>query len=147
MAFHPYQPSNKESLIHIFRLNVPKYFDASEEKEFSNYLQLKADTYFCIFENETLLGGVGYEFKEEDQSGRINWIFLHPNYRGEGLGKKAVEHCLGILKADTRVKTLIVRTSQLIYPFFEKCGYTLLRTEKDYWAKGFDLYQMEKSID
>lgn len=147
MIFYPYQPSNKESLIHIFRLNVPNYFDASEEKEFSNYLQLKPDTYFCIFNNGTMVGGVGYDFKVEDQSGRINWIFLHPNYKGNGLGKKAVEHCLGILKADTRVKTLIVRTSQLIYPFFEKCGYTLLRTEKDYWAKGFDLYQMEKSID
>ncbi len=87
MIFYPYQPSNKESLIHIFRLNVPNYFDASEEKEFSNYLQLKPDTYFCIFNNGTMVGGVGYDFKVEDQSGRINWIFLHPNYKGNGLGK------------------------------------------------------------
>lgn len=147
MIFCPYQTSNKEALLDIFRLHVPNYFDASEEKEFSSYLELKANTYFCMFENETLVGGVGYEFKEEDQSGRINWIFIHPTYNGKGLGKKAVDHCLTILRKDARVRVLIVRTSQLVYPFFEKLGYALTKTEKNYWAKGFDLYQMEKSID
>jgi ribosomal protein S18 acetylase RimI-like enzyme len=45
------------------------------------------------------------------------------------------------------VKKLVVRTSQLAYKFFERLGYHLIRTEKDYWGKGLDLYLMEQVIN
>jgi hypothetical protein len=36
----------------------------------------------------------------------------------------------------------MVRTTQLVYPFYQKAGFTLDKVEQDYWANGFDLYQM-----
>jgi ribosomal protein S18 acetylase RimI-like enzyme len=141
-----YNISDKEKLIEIFRLNVPEFFDPKEEHEFADYLKIKSDTYLTIeFENE-IIGGIGYEIRKSDKSGRINWIFLHPDFRGEGHGQKAVEFCLTILKSDPTVEVLIVRTSQLAYKFFEKSGYKLILTEKDHWGQGLDLYLMEQQI-
>jgi N-acetylglutamate synthase-like GNAT family acetyltransferase len=141
-----YHPSDKESLIDILQLNVPKYFDAAEVNEFINYLALKSDTYLIIEHENKIVGGVGYEIRESDRSGRINWIFLHPGYSGIGLGIQAVEHCLAILRSDAAVKKLTIRTSQLVSQFFEKFGYQLIKVEKDYWAKGLDLYLMEQEL-
>ena len=142
----PYNLADKEPLLNIFKLNIPKYFDPIEINEFVNYLDIKGGTYFTVeFKNE-IVGGIGYEVRESDESGRINWIFFHPDFSRLGLGKKAVEHCLAILKSNPKVDILIVRTSQLAYQFFEKCGYKLIETEKDYWAKGLDLYLMYQPI-
>jgi ribosomal protein S18 acetylase RimI-like enzyme len=41
---------------------------------------------------------------------------------------------------------IIVRTSQLAYKFYQKVGFELEKTEKDFWAKGFDLYQMKMNL-
>lgn len=142
----PYSIADKEQLIALFKLNVPAYFDASELPEFLGYLETMSNTYLIIEHATEVIGGLGYEVRESDESGRINWIFLHPTVFGGGHGKKAVHHCLEILRADARVKKLIVRTSQLVYPFFEKLGYQVVQTQKDYWAPGLDLYLMEQAI-
>lgn len=140
----PYKLSDKDELISIFNLNVPKYFDPKEMQEFINYLEDKKDTYLTIKTEDEIIGGVGYEIRESDSSGRINWIFLHPDFSGAGYGKKAVEYCLSILKSNPAVKVLVVRTSQHAYKFFESAGYKLIRTEKNYWGPGLDLYLMEQ---
>ena len=43
---------------------------------------------------------------------------------------------------ESSVQTLIVRTSQLVYRFYEKQGFELEKVVKDYWAEGYDLYLM-----
>ena len=85
--------------------------------------------------------------KESDKSVRITCIFFHPNSSGQGLGTKAVEHCLNILKLDPMLEKLVVTTSQLAYKFFDKFGYVLVMTEKDHWEKGLDLYLMERNLN
>jgi len=38
---------------------------------------------------------------------------------------------------------MTVRTSQFVYGFYEKHGFELKKVVKNYWAQGFDLYDME----
>ena len=123
---------------------MPEYFDPKELNDFIGYLEILGDTYLVIEYENMVIGGVGYEIRESDKSGRINWIFVHPDFSWVGHGKKAVEHCLEILKSNPKVEILIVRTTQLAFRFFEKLGYKLISTEKDYWAPGLDLYLMEQ---
>ena len=144
--FHPYQLTDKAELIKIFRLNTIKYFHPDEEKEFVSYLNKMGTTYFAIEKDKKIIGGVGYEIRKSDKSGRINWIFLDPALHNSGIGKLVAEQIIEILKSDPAVEKLIVRTSQLSYKFFEKLGYSLVEIEKDYWAQGLDLNLMEQKL-
>ena len=47
------------------------------------------------------------------------------------------------LKAVESVRKMTVRTSQFVYGFYEKHGFELKKVVKNYWAQGFDLYDME----
>lgn len=138
--------ADKDQLIEIFKMNIPEYFDPAELNHFRQYLSQHADSYVTIEHEGKIAGGIGYCVNESDKSGRITWIFFHPNTRGIGLGRKAVEYCMRILQADPIVKTLVIQTSQLAFHFFEKFGYKLVKTEKDYWGKGLDLYLMEQPV-
>ncbi|UQD56855.1 GNAT family N-acetyltransferase [Flavobacterium sp. K5-23] len=142
-----YNDSDKDTLIEIFNLNTPQYFDKKEVADFIEYLDNYSDTYLTIEHEDKIVGGTGYYVNYSDNSGRITWIFFHPNYSGFGLGKQAVEHCLTKLKNNPKVEKLVVTTSQLAYNFFEKFGYKLSKIEKDFWGLGLDLYEMEMPND
>lgn len=140
----PYKPNDKECLLNIFRLNTPKFFDKNELDDFKEYLEKKAKTYLTIEVDNNIVGGTGYYVDENDNSGRITWIFFDPSYSGQGLGKQSVDYCLELLSKDERVVKFIVTTSQFAYKFFEKFGFQTNRIEKNYWGKNLDLYEMEK---
>lgn len=141
----PYKPEDNERLLEIFRRNTPKYFDKSELYDFEEYLNERSETYLTIEMDNTIVGGTGYYVDSDTKSGRITWIFFDPAYSGQGLGKRSVQHCLGLLSKDERVEKFMVTTSQLAYPFFKKLGYHVTRIEKDHWGEGLDLYEMEKN--
>ncbi len=146
MIIRPYQATDKARLLEIFRRNTPKYFDQTEEQDFEKHLAQKGDTYLTIEVDNKIVGGTGYEMNE-DKSGSIVWIFFDPDYSGKGLGRQAVEYCCMIMNKEDSIEKFVVRTSQFAFGFFEKIGYTLTRIEKNYWAKGFDLYEMEMPVE
>jgi ribosomal protein S18 acetylase RimI-like enzyme len=143
----PYKIEDKAQLIEIFNRNTPQYFDPKEVQDFEAYLEKYPETYLTVLHDGKIVGGTGYYFKEEDNSGRITWIFFHPDSAGLGLGRLSVEYCMAILKTSPKVQKLVVTTSQLAFRFFEKFGYQLVQTEKDYWGQGLDLYLMEIKLE
>ncbi len=142
----PYKRSDKKYLVEILRLNTPTYFDPKEVHDFEEYLLLHDNTYFTIECDHKIVGGIGYYMEESHKIGRITWIFFHPNYSGIGLGKKAILHCLTILKSNPVLEKLVVMTSQLAHKFFEKFDFQLEKTEKNYWGQGLDLYVMTQHL-
>jgi ribosomal protein S18 acetylase RimI-like enzyme len=141
-----YNQIDRPELIEIFKLNTPHYFNPNEVKDFEEYLVQNGDTYLTIEIDHKIAGGTGYQITDNNTIGRITWIFFHPDFSGLGLGRQSVEYCLNIFKANPSIKKLVVTTSQLAYKFFEKFGYKLTSTEKDYWGKGLDLYTMEINL-
>lgn len=68
---------------------------------------------------------------------------VDPRHQGEGIGGKLLTYRLELLKLTPKIKKIKVRTTQLTHEFYAKYGFALVNTQKDYWAKGLDLYEME----
>lgn len=138
----PYQPLDQKKLIQLLQLNTPKYFAPSEEKYFINYLENDSAHYFVHEKNNELLGCGGINYFHKASLARIAWDMVHPNHHGKGIGKQLVEFRINEIKKNNTINKIVVRTSQYTFNFYKKMGFELEKIEKDYWAKGFDLYLM-----
>lgn len=142
----PYRISDKEELVKILKLNIPQYFDEREEMDFIEYLDHHRESYFVFEENGSIKGCGGINYFTDKEEARLSWNIVHPEFQGKGIGKKLTHYRLNEVRKNPEIKDLYVRTTQLVYPFYEKAGFTLDRIEKDFWARGFDLYQMRMNL-
>lgn len=137
-----YQPKHKEYLLKILHQLVPLHFAQSEIADFEYYLDHEIEHYFVAFLDHKIVGAGGINFEDQQTIGKISWDFIHPHYHGNGIGKALIDHRLTILNSLESVTSIKVRTSQFAYTFYQKNGFELTAVIKDYWAKGFDLYEM-----
>lgn len=138
-----YQPTDKNAVIDLIRQNTPAYFAQEEETDFSNYLDSERELYFVLLFNNEIVGCGGINFTEDKTCGKISWDIIHPQHQGKSLGAQLLKYRIEKLKSVGSIQKITVRTSQLVYKFYEKQGFTLKEIKKDYWAKGFDMYNME----
>ena len=59
------------------------------------------------------------------------------------MGTKLLKYRIDKLNSIDEIQKITVRTSQVAYLFYEKQGFELFEIIKDYWAPGFDMYNME----
>lgn len=144
-----YKSSDKEHLIKLIRLNIPAYFEVSEEEDFINYLERELEDYFVVEDENTNqiigCGGINYISTKTSVSARISWDMIHPNFQGKGIGNQLLCHRIEHIR-NKNIVSVSVRTSQLAYKFYQKIGFTLEKVEKDFWAEGFDLYFMKLEL-
>lgn len=138
-----YTENDRQHVIHLLRLNTPVYFSPSEEKDLIYYLDNHVENFYLIESGRELVGCGGFNFSDDLSVGKISWDIFHPDYQGKGFGSLLTKYRIEKMKEYDHVKTISVRTSQLVYKFYEKFGFELKETVKDYWAEGFDLYRME----
>ncbi|WP_461490641.1 GNAT family N-acetyltransferase [Pontibacter sp. HJ8] len=142
----PYSPDDQEQLIEILRRNTPEYFAVSEEEDFNAYLEQHVEQYFVVEEGERIIGAGGINYFDDYTLARISWDLIHPDFQGKGIGKELMRYRMDEIRKKNTVRVVVVRTTQLVYRFYQKMGFVLERTEKDFWAKGFDLYQMKLEL-
>lgn len=140
----PYTNKDRSKLIQLLRQNIPEYFAPSEELDFKEYLENEIEDYFVYEENSEIIGAGGINYFPDEKTARISWDMIDPKHQGKGIGKKLTQHRINHLKNKSNIQWITVRTSQLAYHFYEKMGFELEKVEKDFWAKGFDLYQMKR---
>lgn len=139
----PYTLKDYEAVIKLLELNIPEYFHLSEKEDFKKYLEEEIEDYFIVKGKDLIIGAGGINYFKEQKLARISWDMVHPNVQGQGVGRKLVEHRINHLNNQTGIDVIIVRTTQLVYKFYEKMNFKIRKIEKDFWAKGFDLYEME----
>ncbi|MBR9922358.1 MAG: GNAT family N-acetyltransferase [Bacteroidetes bacterium] len=141
-----YSRADKEQLTALLRRNIPEYFHPGELKDYDEYLDLHLEKYFVYEVENDILGCGGINYSDDRQTARLSWDIVHPKHHRKGIGKKLLEHRVSLLKSDPDLRQIAVRTTQHAYKFYEQNGFTLVRTEKDFWAKGFDLYFMHMPV-
>ena len=143
-----YIEKDKPDLIKLLRLNTPRFFSPSEEKDFIDYLNRHSENYFVVEKSNQIIGagGINYGF-DNGTTARISWDMIHPNKQGKGIGTKLTSYRIDEIKKNTHISKIVVRTTQLVYKFYEKNGFQLEKSEKDFWAEGFDLYEMKIQLN
>jgi ribosomal protein S18 acetylase RimI-like enzyme len=137
-----YNHTDKNDLIQILRINTPKYFSSAEEIDFINYLENEIDVYYVLLVGNKIIGCGGINTKNE-MEGIISWGIIHPDFQGFSFGTLLLQHRITALRELKNCKTIHVRTSQLVFKFYEKNGFKLMKIVENYWAQGFHLYEME----
>lgn len=131
--------------MNLIQRNTPEYFAPEEATDLSRYLDHEIQLYYVLTLDGRVVGCGGINFDNE-VTGRISWDIIAPDHQGRSLGKQLLEYRIGILKSMDVIRKVIVRTSQLAYRFYERQGFVLRLTKKDYWAKGLDMYYMELEL-
>jgi ribosomal protein S18 acetylase RimI-like enzyme len=144
MVIRQYKADDKAEVIALFRLNTPQWFAVEEEADLNSYLEKDSENYFLMLDGKKLVGAGGFNLFKEDLLARISWDFFHPSCQKQGLGTELVKYRLTKLSEYSWIGKIVVRTSQHAFGFYEKHGFELKETIKDYWAEGMDLYYMEK---
>ncbi len=143
MKIRGYVNDDKPTVIKLLEMNIPEFFAASEVADFENYLIQQLEDFFLVEDKERIIGAGGINYFPKINTARLSWDFIHPDFKGQGIGKDLTEFRIELIKKNPEIKTIEVRTSQLAYQFYEKLGFKLIKTEPDFWAEGFDLYHME----
>ncbi|KHJ36773.1 N-acetylglutamate synthase [Pedobacter glucosidilyticus] len=143
ITIREYNTEDKSEVINLIRLNTPKYFAVDEEEDFQQYLETERELYYVLLYNQKIVGCGGINFADHHTIGKISWDIFHPDYQGKSLGTKLLKYRLDKLYSLKRIREITVRTSQVAYKFYEKQGFELLETQKDYWAEGLDMYNMK----
>lgn len=143
MIIRPYTPADDESIITLLRLNMPKYFAQEEEQDLRDYFANHIDRYFVVEDNGNIIGSGGINITNKGKNAALSWDIIHPNYQGKGIGSQLTQHRLDVIKSHEGIENISVRTSQLVYKFYEKFDFVLQEIVKDYWADGIDMYRME----
>ena len=142
----PYKKSDRKKLLELLRLNIPEFFDPSEEQDFKKYLDGHYEDYFVVEESGEIVGSGGINYLNGGIEANISWDMFHPAFQGTGLGTKLTKHRIDLIKDNPKVKMIGVRTSQLSYQFYARFGFEIIEIVKDYWAKGFHLYHMKMKV-
>lgn len=137
-----YEHSDKKAVMSVFDSNAPKFFSIDEREDLDNYLENEIEFYYVAEEEGKIVGSGGINTEKEKNKGIISWGMIHANHHRKGVGKILLNHRVSELLKMKQIDSIIVRTSQLVFPFYEKNGFELNTIQKDYWAKGFDLYEM-----
>jgi ribosomal-protein-alanine N-acetyltransferase len=142
LTIREYKSNDKNEVLAILKRNVPKYFAESEIEDLEDYLKHKIEKYFVATIGDVIIGAGGINFDDNSKTAKISWDFIDVKFKGKGIGQSLLKYRIDFIQSNYVSATIKVRTSQLAYKFYEKNGFTLKEIEKDYWAKGFDLYSM-----
>lgn len=87
------------------------------------------------------MGCGGFNITPDGSKGVLSWDIIHPDAQGKGVGSALAKFRIKEMQRPG-ITNIGVRTSQHAFKFYEKMGFTLKEVVKDYWAEGFDLYDM-----
>lgn len=129
---------------------MPLYFADEELPLFSAFLEkdVFAKHYSVVLKDRLMVGCGGISLNQPTKYTNephviMTWGMVDSKNHKEGLGKALLLfriHQANEIYPDIKIA---LGTTQYTFEFFEKYGFKTVAFEKDHWAKGLDLYQME----
>lgn len=146
MRIREYSEADRPHLLQLMQQLIPDYFAAAEFQDYDDYLRNEVEDYFVIESGSEIIGTGGINYCNESKLARLSWDMISPRHQGKGVGQQLTKFRISRIESRTDLDEIQVRTSQLVYPFYEKSGFEVAEIVKDFWAEGFDLYDMRMPL-
>src|SRR5512134_3550399 len=92
MKVRRFLPGDIDSVVGIFRSNIPKYFCPREESGLHDFLRDRFDDYYVVETDGEVVGAGGIALNDCDPpTVSLCWGMVHNDRLGTGLGKKLTE--------------------------------------------------------
>jgi ribosomal protein S18 acetylase RimI-like enzyme len=142
-----YEVGDQAGCIVVMQSNVPKFFLDHEVSEYEQFLARDPAPYFVV--DDELVGIAacgGYVVNPASGVASLTWGMVHRAHHRRGVGTLLLNARLTDLNADRRVGEVRLDTSQRSRTFFERFGFTTLRTVPDGYGPGLDRYDMRLAL-
>ena len=132
----------------IFESNVPDYFTAGERSEYEAFLGELPGPYLVVEDGagEVVACG-GYAVVLDDGRGDLCWGMVRRDLHGRGIGRFLTVVRVEALRADPRVRSVVLNTSHLTQEFYERLGFETVGRVEDGFAPGLHRCDMRLSIE
>ncbi len=140
----PYRADDVESLVAVFRSNIPKYFGPSEEAGLRSLLaDVRSEDYFVIEIDSEVIGSGGIALNDDDTVS-LCWGMIHENHLGTGLGKLLTQYRIERSQEIFGDRSMVISTSQHTEGFYEKYGFRTVEHTPDGFGPGIDICLMRR---
>lgn len=138
----PFTSADLDSVIQIFRSNIPKYFGPEEEVGLRDFLRgdLSEDYYVVEIDGEVV--GAGGITLNDDDTVSLCWGMIRNDKLGTGLGKKLTEFRIERSREKFGALPIVTSTSQHTQGFYEKFGFRVTEHTPDGFGPGIDICKM-----
>lgn len=142
-----YKPEDLESVVAIFRSNIPKYFTPEEEDGLYDFLSKYAGDYYVIEVGGDIVGAGGIARNElANPTVSLCWGMVRADHLGTGLGKMLTEFRMGLARERFGDLPLTIGTSQHTEGFYEKFGFRTVEHIPDGFGPGIDNCKMRRAV-
>ena len=146
MNIRLYQPADLDSVVAIFRSNIPKYFGPSEESGLHDFLRDYSDDYDVVEVGGEIVGagGIALNGDLEPPTVSLCWGMVREDHLGTGFGKALTEFRMKLAQEKYPGIALTIGTSQHTEGFYKKFGFITVEHTPDGYGPGIDICKMRR---
>lgn len=145
MKIRKYTTADIDSVVAIFRSNIPKYFTEIEEPGLYEFLGVShhTDDYYVVEIDEQIVGAGGIAYNAIDPpTVSLCWGMVHEDRLGTGLGKELTKFRINLAGEKYPSIPLTIGTSQHTEGFYEKFGFRTVEHTPNGYGPGIDMCRM-----
>jgi len=142
MTVRDFRPEDRAACVAVFRSNIPKYFQTSEEPAFAEFLRQPRSTYLVIEQGSAIVACGGFHDNSEKREARLCWGMVREDLHGEALGTRLLQERLQRIAELPNFDRVRMDTSQHTVKFYERFGFVVESVAKDKYAPGLDRIDM-----
>jgi [ribosomal protein S18]-alanine N-acetyltransferase len=148
VELRPYTNADRDRLIEILRLNVPKYFSHGDVLDFERYLHDKPweRHYVYLGPNRRVVGCASCYLRTPGVVG-LCWMFFEPFQVGPSALRRTLEEYFARVARELcpgEDATLALNTTPRTAKFMRRLGFATIATIKDGYGPGYDKVLMER---
>jgi hypothetical protein len=142
-----YRDADRSDLLHVLRLNVPRYFSEKDVLDFEQYLRDRPwhRHYVYLNDEDRIVGCASFWLKRRDIV-NLCWMFFEPSQVGHRAIVSEFEAYLATVAGSfcpAANPTFVFNTTPRVARVMLRLGFAATETVKDGYGKGYDKVCLE----